>query len=66
MAVVVFDSEPIPAETVVELFNEPVDNYSSCFVIRSLDGTMIAYDPYGFYFLGENLDGKYSILEQMN
>lgn len=61
-----FDSKPIPAGTVVELFSEPADNWLSCFVIRSLDGTMVAYDPYGFYFLGERLDGKDSFLEQIN
>lgn len=44
------ESKPIPAGTLVELYDEPVDNYSRCYVIRSIDGTMYAYDPYGWKF----------------
>ncbi len=51
-----YESKPIPAGTLVELYNEPVDNYSHCYVIRSIDGTMFAFDPYGWKFFDKPSD----------
>ena len=42
--------KPMPAGTIVKLSTEAVDNYAFCYVARSLNGTMAAYDPYGFMF----------------